>query len=470
MTPLRCVTFVPLVTLVTLAGCRREAEPASAPATQHAPAPTNRVDIPASVRQNLGITFAKVQKRAVGRTLRIPGSFEALPTARQEHRAPAPGRVQLLVNPAATVDSGTPLYRLDTPRLRELQERLAEAIAATSLATAGLDAMGPLRQAHEVHEQNLRTAEQMWAARVAKLEELRAAGAGSGANIAEAQAALAAARADISEAHEKHAELDAQEGKLRAEQSAATLRVELTLSSLASLTGVPVGELQGLAGGGAPSWRTLSIVEVRATAPGAVENIAVSNGSWVDATAPVLSVVDPTRVLFRAHAPQADLRRITPGMPAVIVPPIGDPASAAAPLRGTLAIAPVADPQQRSIDLLVTPSSPIPWARAGVSGFLELTPQDEGSNSQLAVPVQAVARDGLTPIIFRRDPKNPDRVMRLEADLGEDDGRFVVVNSGVREGDEVVVDGVYQLMVATSGTAQKGGHFHADGTFHEGED
>jgi hypothetical protein len=41
----------------------------------------------------------------------------------------------------------------------------------------------------------------------------------------------------------------------------------------------------------------------------------------------------------------------------------------------------------------------------------------------------------------------------------------------VKEGDEIVLGGAYQLVLATSGTAQKGGHFHADGTFHaDGEE
>ena len=50
-----------------------------------------------------------------------------------------------------------------------------------------------------------------------------------------------------------------------------------------------------------------------------------------------------------------------------------------------------------------------------------------------------------------------------------DDGRWVALLSGVRDGDEVVLDGAFQLMLATSGSIQKGGHFHSDGTFHEGE-
>ena len=40
--------------------------------------------------------------------------------------------------------------------------------------------------------------------------------------------------------------------------------------------------------------------------------------------------------------------------------------------------------------------------------------------------------------------------------------------SGLKLSDEVVLDGAYELNLATStsGVRQKGGHFHADGTFH----
>jgi hypothetical protein len=100
-----------------------------------------------------------------------------------------------------------------------------------------------------------------------------------------------------------------------------------------------------------------------------------------------------------------------------------------------------------------------------VSAYLEIAL--EGGSADLAIPLAAVARDGLKSVIFRRDPKDSGKAIRLEADLGIDDGRWVEIKSGVAEGDEVVVDGVYQLMLATSGSAQKGGHFHADGTFHE---
>ena len=35
------------------------------------------------------------------------------------------------------------------------------------------------------------------------------------------------------------------------------------------------------------------------------------------------------------------------------------------------------------------------------------------------------------------------------------------------DGDEVVTTGAYELVLASSAQATKGGHFHADGTWHE---
>ena len=49
------------------------------------------------------------------------------------------------------------------------------------------------------------------------------------------------------------------------------------------------------------------------------------------------------------------------------------------------------------------------------------------------------------------------------------DGRWISILSGLMRNDEVVLAGAYELKLASqqSGAPQKGGHFHADGTFHE---
>jgi multidrug efflux pump subunit AcrA (membrane-fusion protein) len=108
------------------------------------------------------------------------------------------------------------------------------------------------------------------------------------------------------------------------------------------------------------------------------------------------------------------------------------------------------------------------WDRAGVAASVEVTLA--GGAEELAIPTSAIVRDGTVSVIFRRDPANADKVIRMEADLGVSDGRWTVIQSGVKQGDEIVIGGNYQLMLATSGSAPKGGHFHSDGTYHEGED
>ena len=82
--------------------------------------------------------------------------------------------------------------------------------------------------------------------------------------------------------------------------------------------------------------------------------------------------------------------------------------------------------------------------------------------------MRAVISDGLDKIIFRRDPKDANSLIRTKADLGVNNGEWVVVESGLAEHDQVVVDGIYELKLATTGQKTTTGHFHADGTFHEG--
>jgi hypothetical protein len=171
---------------------------------------------------------------------------------------------------------------------------------------------------------------------------------------------------------------------------------------------------------------------------------------------------------MRAHALQSDLIEFKDGETAVIVPPRERGVDPKVVMRGPLVIGTAANPRERTFEVFVMPERLAPWAKPGVAASLEVAVA--GGTEELAIPLSAIARDGLKSVIFRRDPKDPDKVIRLEADLGVDDGRWIVVKSAVMEGDEVVLNGVYQLMLATSGTAAKGGHFHADGTFHAGED
>lgn len=471
--------ILPVLLALAPLGCEKKGDDAPASkASDAAPAPTNRVDINASVRQNLGITFAKVESRNVARTLRVPGRFELLPTAKREYRAAASGTVELLVQQYQTVTAGTPLYRLDSPRWREMQKELADAEASVKLAQAGVDSIAPLLAAHENHHTEIQKAVDLWTARVTTLEQLQTAGGARGDEVAQAKAAMASSRSELAETLEKEAELLARKAETAAQLDAATSRLAFLYEAAATLVGVSATDLRSPSPSDAktPRWRTINGIEVRALTPGVVETVSVVSGGVIDQHAHVLSTVQPDQVRFRAVGLQSDLPRLADGQPASVVAAQTmkgtDSGEAASRFTGTLTLAPTADAERRTLELVLNPAAGTTaptWAKAGVSAFLEVVTSGSGRDD-LAIPLKCVARDGTAAIIFRRDPADPNKAIRMEADLGLDDGRWVVIKSGVAEGNEIVLDGVYQLMVATSGSITKGGHFHPDGTFHEGNE
>ena len=52
--------------------------------------------------------------------------------------------------------------------------------------------------------------------------------------------------------------------------------------------------------------------------------------------------------------------------------------------------------------------------RQGVSAFLEIVAESSGGKS-LAIPRSAIVKDGITHVFFRRDPKDANKAIRVEA-------------------------------------------------------
>jgi len=469
----RSLIIPPLLLIPIGLGCsdgEGSTSDAAESAESKAVASTNRVDIPPTVRENLGITFANVEVREVARTIRVPGSFELSPEARREYRTMASGRVELHVAQYATVQTGQPLYSLDSPDWRELQQRLNETELTLEQANASAGAMGSLLAAHMQHHAELEQLVAIWKERVGQLEASRSTGVVTDEDYAQARATLATTRSQLAEVLEDEAELRLRQAQVEAELNAHRERIELLLANASSLLAIPVDALLERAPDSPqqhPRWRQIRRIEVRAEAPGVVESLGVTNGAWANEASTVLSTVQPDRLRFRAMGMQADLPKFAGAVMARIAPPrtpglnIGD--SVTADLQFGLD----AHPDNRTITLIAKPAETRPWMRPGVSAFLEIVIEGSGGKA-LAIPRSAIVKDGIRHVYFRRDPKNPHQAIRIEADMGVDDGRWVVIHSGLMRGDEVVLDGAYELKLATaqSGASQKGGHFHADGSFH----
>ncbi len=437
---------------------------------------TNRVAIPSSVRSNLGISFITVERRRIEQTLRVPGRFEYLPTARREYRTAVPGRVELLVEQFERVEAGDTLYRIDSPAWRQMQQQLADAESQIQRFDARLETFGPLLLAHEQHEASLYESVAVWDERVEQLKTVREAGGGRIDAFTQAKAALANTRAEIASVQEKKAELHADHQQTKADLEAAKTRVNYLLDSASAVVSIDREQLTVMVetnDGQEPRWSAIDTIEVRATEAGVVEAFGLTNGSWSDEKTPVMTVVQPERLRFRASGLQSDLGVLREGLFARIVPPtptlVGRAVALQDTMEGILTLGLAGDPNDRTLELFVVPDELKAWARPGVSAQLEIV-TNMTAFPELAIPLAAVQRDGLSPVIFIRASDNPNEAIRMEADLGKDDGRWVALLSGVRDGDEIVLDGAFQLMLATSGSMQKGGHFHSDGTFHEGED
>jgi hypothetical protein len=440
-----------LVSFAVLAAC------APTPGSTHAdeaaaqaPAPTNRLDIPVTVRRNLGITFAEVELRHVEQTIRIPGAFELQPRARHEYRMALPGRVQILVDQYERVEAGQPLFRYQSPAWPELLHEII------------------------LGEQAMDTAQAEINVGLAKLDEVRQ-------RLERMRSRVAA----LAEADFKHAELELQAAELEASvpRLGAELRLAETrfanaertrqhaLHRAATAADIPEEELAAevLVGDErVPTFLTIDWIDVRAVEAGVVESLSITDGAFAEPPATILATVDPERVRFRALALQADLPALSRASGARVVPPAAPGIPIAERVETTFTIGLEAHPRERTITLLATPLERAEWVRPGVSAFLEVVVASTQAPA-LAVPTSAVVRDGLRHVLFRRDPGDPNKAIRIEADLGTSDGRWTVLNSGVMRGDEVVVAGAYELKIAAddSSSSQIGGHVHADGSFHD---
>ncbi|MCA9001049.1 MAG: hypothetical protein KDB61_03935 [Planctomycetes bacterium] len=449
--------FLSLAFLALGAACGQVAAPDSesdpaAPAEEN-PAPTNRVDVPANVRRNLGITFAPVEVRHVAQTVRVPGAFELQPLARHEYRTALSGRVQLLVDQYDAVEPGTPLFRFQSPAWPELLHEIVEGAQEIDTARAEIKVKRARLEEARIRLTIARD-------RIEALAQADFKKADLESQAAELEASLARLEAEVELA--EIGLVNAQRTKNHALHRAA---IASGISEKELMEPVPSEDAEGET---VPKYLTIDWIELNAAETGIVEALHVTDGAFIESNVTVLSTVNPDQLRFRALALQADLPKFQGARSTRIVPPPNPGIPIEAGVAASMGIGLEANPETRTVDLIATPEAAADWIRPGVSAFLEVTiASSEGP--AFAIPRSSVVQDGLDHVFFRRDPKDPNQVIRVEADMGVSDGRWVVLNSGVMRGDEVVLEGAYELKLATeqSGTSQKGGHFHADGSFHD---
>lgn len=156
----------------------------------------------------------------------------------------------------------------------------------------------------------------------------------------------------------------------------------------------------------------------------------------------LFEVIDPNKLTIRADVPEAAARRVRADGKAIVVPQ-GGHEGCAGKVRSKLE---AIDPVKRTMGVLVDVAPTCQGLVAG--GFADVTltlPAASGAPS-LVVPRTAVVQvDGATSVFVRdKDAESVTFEFRTVR-LGLSDGTHVVIEEGLRDGDELAVVGAFLL-------------------------
>lgn len=470
------------------------------------PAPSNRIELSAEVISNLGVTFARARSGRLAEVIDVPGRLHAAPAGRQVVRAPHAGAVRLAVLPFEQVAKGRVLAELAASDAEPLQAGLlraealllrgraaleiarAEAAATSELAAALREAAHASAPQAEAAARLLAAARDLQTAaeaRFAVMEDLQGPGAVTAreriaarrdlfdavAAVADAEQHQVAIRLERAERERAAARAAAEvtaaaERRDAAEHEVAAAEAELDdrVRALAAITGMAAADLRagraGAEGPRVPDWSALPLAAAR---DGTITAVFAASGDWLPAGAPILELLDVAELWFEGRVAPSELRRLTPGLTLRIRTASG------APFPGILAgTAPSLDSATELAIVRARVDNSSRVLMEGTPATAEIAVAEAAAEEVLA-PAECVVADGLERLVFRRDPAAPAVVIRTPVSIGKRAGGEIEIFAGVGAGDELVRDGVRQLAQIRPGQSSTRGHFHADGTWHEGD-
>jgi cobalt-zinc-cadmium efflux system membrane fusion protein len=253
-------------------------------------------------------------------------------------------------------------------------------------------------------------------------------------------------RLSLTEAQQREAEFRAAEATLAVAQGALA-----ATESRLKLLGLTDEVIATLAKGEPINPR----FEIRAPIGGEVVAGDVTLGEQVGPDDHELFVIaDLTTVWVLADVPETRLGEIGSGSAAVVrVAALGDRA-----IRGRVShVAPSLDPATRTGTARIEIHDPPAALRPGVFARVSIETGGKGGTS-LAVPDAAVQTVEGEPSVFVPVAGEPNTYARRPVKLGRRVGEFVAVESGLREGEPVVVSGSF-ILKAELGKSEAG-HDH----------
>lgn len=197
------------------------------------------------------------------------------------------------------------------------------------------------------------------------------------------------------------------------------------------------------------------VVTVRSDVDAVVESFAAENGVWLETGAAALRLVRPSALRFKAMVAAKDALTLKDGLKAEVAGCSGEIRLGVGDDSGLVPVYVVFD---RDVD-----------AVAGARAEMTVT-ADVSCPAQIAVPSKSIVDIRLQPTVFIKDKHDPEAFIAVAVTPLGKGGGWTAVEGLPGDDVEVVTAGAYELKLALPGAESKSsGHFHADGTFHEGE-
>ena len=198
------------------------------------------------------------------------------------------------------------------------------------------------------------------------------------------------------------------------------------------------GQLESAKGKYLGAQAQLSYSEIRSPFTGFITDRPLYPGEMASAGTPLLTVMDISSVIAKAHIPQDDAAALKPGDKGTMtVPGIDEP------IEGKVTIvSPALDPNSTTVEVWFEAKNPKHELKPGTSVQVSLTAQTV--SDALVVPVSSLitAPDGTTTVMVAG---SDGRAHQKAVKLGVRNGDDVQIVDGVATSDKVVSNGAYGL-------------------------
>ena len=197
------------------------------------------------------------------------------------------------------------------------------------------------------------------------------------------------------------------------------------------------GQLESAKGKYLGATAQLSYSEIRSPINGVIADRPLYPGEMATAGTPLLTVMDVSQVIGRAHIPQQDAALLKLGDKATITAPGEEPAEGKITV-----ISPALDPNSTTVEVWVQAKNPELRLKPGTS--VQLSMLARTIPDALVIPAAGLltAEDGATSVMLAG---SDNRAHQKTVKVGVRQGDDVQILEGVKEGDRVVASGAYGL-------------------------